>query len=732
MVQRQELSAHSRQEDVRRFGTFGGVFTPSILTILGVIMFLRFAQVVGNAGFLYTLLILIAAKSITLITGLSISSISTNMKVQGGGAYYLISRSLGIKFGGVIAIIFYLAQAAAVTLYVIGFTEALTSAFPGIGISARVLSTITNIVIFASVYKGAGWTIRIQYGILAILMLSIASFFIGGALAFSPAILTENLSPRWSEGTGFFSMFALFFPAVTGIMAGVNMSGDLKDPGRSLPAGTLLSIACSACIYVVAALLLAAGVAREELLGPGFVMRDHALVPMLIYAGVFSATLSSALGSMMGAPRILQAFARDKIFPVLDWFSRGSGPSEEPRNAIVLTFIISQAGILLGDLNTVAPVITMCFLLTYGTVNLACFSEMRAKNPSFRPTFRMNHWSVSLFGAAGCLAVMFLISAAAAVAALLLSALLYYAIARVDLKVEWGDVESGLIYQRARDALLLLERKVYHPKNWRPSILVLSGGAFNRRHLADFACQFTAGNGMVSIAQVIRGRLEDLFEQRHEAEEVLHHFILQEQIPAFPVVVVEENMHTAISALVQCHGISGLKPNTVLLGWSQDEQKRDLYIKTLQLVKKMRRSLIIVSGGAKHRGAAGTNGMINIWWSDDEHDTLMVLLAFLLSKNPQWVNTTLRVIRTVGPSDDVPGVKHRMERLLSGARIDVDLVIVATDDPLTAVRRAMMPSAVLFVGFDPDTAAHAWLEQIMDLPGDILLVYHAGRASLQA
>lgn len=720
-----------------KFGTFGGVFTPSVLTILGVIMFLRFATVVGYGGLWNTLLILAGAKAITLITGLSISSIATNMRVKGGGAYYLISRSLGVEFGGVIAIFFYVAQAVAVTLYVVGFTEAVFSAFPGIGYSFRTVATTTNIIVFACVYTGAGWTIRIQYGILAVLLLSILSFFIGAGIGYSPELLQANLAPNWTPEYSYFVVFALFFPAVTGIMAGVNMSGDLKDPSRSIPIGTFASVGFSALIYVGIAFLLAGSVPRAELIGDGFVMKDRALIPALVYAGVFCATLSSALSSMMGAPRILQAFGRDNIFTRLRWFGRGSGRRGEPRRAIVLTFLIAQAGVLAGDLDTIAPVITMFFLMTYGTVNLACFYESRSHNPSFRPTFRLNHWSIALLGTLGCLGVMFLINALWASVALVLAGTLYYLIARAEIQVKWGDVDSGLAYQRARKALLRLEQERYHPKNWRPSILALSGGAYNRLHLAEYACWLTADNGVVSIGQVIRGTLEDLIDRRHEAEIILRKFIREEGLSAFPVVIVEENIHAAIKSLLQCHGIGGMRPNTVLLGWSQDPEKAGVFAETLGIAKRMKRSLVIVACAQEQEKTEIPDGAINLWWNNDENGALMLLLGFLLKKNPEWRDHPLRIIRTVVPKADVKNIEKEMGETLAQARIEAELVIVPTENPIEAVRQAMQPSAILFTGFEPpeeeDPAGLiSDLQHTVDLPGDIMLIYNAGDVSLQA
>ena len=722
-----------------RFGTFGGVFTPSLLTILGVIMFLRFNAVVGYAGLWHALLILAGATAITLITGLSIASIATNMRVKGGGAYYLISRSLGPEFGGVIAVFFYVAQAVAVTLYVFGFTEALLSAFPGLGFSFRAAATATNLVVFLCVYVGAGWTIRLQYAILAVLLLSVLSFFAGAGPAFSPELLRANLAPAWAPGHTLFPVFALFFPAVTGIMAGVNMSGDLREPSRSIPRGTFAAIGFSTLLYVAIAVALAGAVPRAELLGAGFVMKDRAWSGALIYAGVICATLSSALGSLMGAPRILQAFARDGMFRRLKVFARGSGRTAEPRRAIVLTFLIAQAGVLAGDLDAIAPVITMFFLLTYGTVNLACFTESITRNPSFRPTFRAHHWMLALLGALGCVGVMFLIDAAWAAAAIGLAALLYFLIARAEILVQWGDVGSGLAYQRARNALLRLESERYHPKNWRPSILALSGGAYNRLHLAEYAAWLTADSGIVSIGQIIRGDLDRLWERRREAETLLRKFIRQEELAAFPAVVVDENVHAAVQTLLQAHGLGGLRPNVLLLGWRRDPYKTGIFAGLLALAKRMRRSVVVVANKqtdkeGRTRIAAGA---INVWWSKETNGALMLLLAHLLKKNPEWRTHPIRILRPVPPKADVHHVAREMQDLLAAARIEADLVVMPAESHLDAIREAMQPSAVLLAGFeppdeDPDGTLLPFLQQTIDLPGDVLLVYNAGDVSLQA
>lgn len=418
------------------FGTFGGVFTPCVLTILGVIMFLRFGQVVGQAGVWAALLIVLASKLITLLTTLSLSAIATNTKVEGGGAYFLISRSLGPEFGGAIGLLFFGAQALSVAMYVIGFTEALMRYLPD-GWSFTVVASITNIIVCVCVAIGAGWTLKIQFVILATVVASLGSFYVGAWSDFDITLLKANSSTGFTDGQSFWTMFALFFPAVTGIMAGANMSGDLKDPARSIPRGTIAAVFVTGLVYASQAFLLGGSRPRADLIDNTMIISDIALLPALIAAGVFAATLSSALGSMMGAPRILQSLARDRLFRTLNPLGVGSDRDGEPRRAIFVTFLIAQAGIMLANLDRIAPLITMAFLVTYGLLNLATFYESVAKNPSYRPQFRYCHWSTSLIGAIGCAIVMLLINWQMALVATAAVGALHWYLSRVELGANW-------------------------------------------------------------------------------------------------------------------------------------------------------------------------------------------------------------------------------------------------------------------------------------------------------
>ncbi|MHC5010199.1 MAG: APC family permease [Planctomycetota bacterium] len=723
----------------RRFGTFGGVFTPCTLTILGVIMYLRFGQVVGTAGVLGGLAIVLMAKTITTLTALSLSAIATNTRVKGGGAYYLISRSLGVEYGGSIGILFYLAQAVSVAMYVIGFSEAFVATFPQLELSARDVATLVNLGVFATVYLGASWAIKIQYGILALLAASLLSFFAGAFDALDAQVLSSNLWMREASAAPFFVAFALFFPAATGIMAGANLSGDLRDPARSIPRGTLSAILVTGFVYLALATVLGAVAPREVLLADPLIMEKIGWSSALVTAGIFAATLSSALGSMMGAPRVLQALARDRIFRRLSFFGAGAGAEKEPRRATVLTFMIAEVCILLGDLDAIAPIITMFFLITYGYLNLATFRESITRNPSYRPTFRFSHWATALMGAVGCVGVMFLISPLWAAAAVATMAVLHLWIGSRARIATWGDLKSGAAFERARRDLIRLEEDRYHPKNWRPSILALSGTARTRTHLAVYAHWLSAGRGAVTLAQVIPGEVKAHLERRSAQENALRSFIRDQELSAFPAVLVAPDLSLGIEALVQCYGIGAFRPNVVLSGWSEDPAREEEFASLLRTVSGLGRSLVLV----RYRGEAGdavwipSPGPIDVWWRGKQNGHLLVLLAHLLAENDAWRGREIRLHRVVPAEAGQAGAKAHLEELLAAARVEATPVVHVADAFLPVLRHACRRSAVVFLGFQPPAPGEeaAFVESLTRMMRDldtVVLVWSAGEVHLHA
>lgn len=734
------MNQHARAEGppAGGFGTFGGVFTPCTLTILGVILFLRFGFVVGQAGVWNALLIVIAAKAITVLTTLSLSAIATNTRVRGGGAYFVISRSLGVEFGGAIGLVFFLAQAISAAMYVIGFAEAFAATFPAVGISPVAVATVTNVIVFGCVYVGAGWTIKVQYLILAILAGSLVSFYVGAFDAFDPDLLSKNLGAGFRGGESFFTMFALFFPAVTGIMAGANMSGDLRDPAKSIPLGTLSAVFVTALVYLSLAVLIGATRSADELVTNNFVVADIARWPALIAAGVFAATLSSALGSMMGAPRILQALAKDNIFPWFRPFSVGSGRAAEPRRAVFATFLIAQVMIFVADLDTIAPLITMFFMITYGLLNLATFYEAITKNPSYRPRFRVCHWTTSLAGALGCLAVMFLIDWIWASISIVLMVLLHVAIGKREIEARWGDLQSGLLFERTRKNLLALEDELYHPKNWRPIILVLSGAGGTRPHLAVYGHWFTTGHGILSLGQVIQGDVKDRLGRRLNQERILHQFITEQELEAFPAVVVAPEVSDGIESLVQCHGLGALRSNAVLLGWPSDENRIAPFGTTVRIVTGLGRSVLAVRFRDEPEDPWDVpTGTLDVWWRGQKNGELMLLLAYLLTRNQPWRGRPIRLLRVIENEAGRDEVKRHMESLLSASRIRGSTVVVVAADPARAIATTSSQAALVFLGFEApaegtELAFHAQMEALAGDLNRVVLVDSIGGASLDS
>jgi amino acid transporter len=314
MTQPDRSNQHNTGESQHqgRLGTFAGVFTPSILTILGIILFLRLGYVTGSAGVGKILIILAIANTITILTSLSLAAVATNLKVKSGGDYYLISRTLGYKFGGSIGIVLYLAQSVSVAFYCIGFAEGL-GAIIQTSLSPATLAGIAVAALFVLAWLGADWATKFQYIVMLLLVLALGSFYLGGFENWQKSVFLANWNAP-ENAQPFWLLFAIFFPAVTGFTQGVSMSGDLKDPGKSLPLGTFLAVGFSIIVYVSVIIIFAGALPGTTLIEDYQAMQRVSKYGFLIDAGVIAATLSSAMASFMGGPRILQSLAADRIF----------------------------------------------------------------------------------------------------------------------------------------------------------------------------------------------------------------------------------------------------------------------------------------------------------------------------------------------------------------------------------------------------------------------------------
>jgi len=631
-------------------------------------MYLRFGWVVGNVGLTGTLVIVTLSTSITFLTAMSIAAIATDQRVRTGGAYYMISRSLGIESGGAIGIPLYLAQALSVALYTVGFAESLVNVFPQLNFRIVGLTTTAAVAVLALI--SARVAIRAQYFIMFGIAISLLSFVLGGPVPPSDPEVIET-AERQSEG--FWIVFAVFFPAVTGIMAGVNMSGDLKNPTKSIPLGTFAAIGVGYLIYMTLPVLLAGRADAASLIDNPLIMRDMAWWGDAILIGVWGATLSSAVGSILGAPRVLQALARDGVLPRwLRWLGRGEGKDDIPRIGTLVTMIVALTAVYYGSLNLIAPILTMFFLTTYGVLNLTAGIERLLKSPSFRPKFNV-HWSFSMLGAIGCMGVMFLINAPATIFALIFVVVIYVWLRSRELRTAWGDVRRGIWMALIRAGLMRM-RVEEDAKTWRPHPLVFTGAPTRRYHLVEFASSITLNRGILTLSSILKS--DDIALGRKKAmEKQIRESLAKKGIQCLVRITSAPDPYVGMERLVESYGLGELVPNTIVMGDTENEDSIDDYSKMIATFHGLNRNVVIVHDNKEK--LFGKRRIIDVWWGGLQgNGGLLMILAHLLKSSQHWRNAKLRIKMVVKDEQGAQKARENLRRIINNIRIKADLVVL--------------------------------------------------------
>ncbi|MBT8208413.1 MAG: amino acid permease, partial [Acidimicrobiia bacterium] len=478
------------------------------------------------------------------------------------------------------------------------------------------------------------------------------------------------------------------FPAVTGFTQGVSMSGDLKDPGRSLPRGTFIAVGLSLLVYVSVAVLLAANAVPAALIDDTRIMRSVASVGFLIDAGVIAATLSSAMASFLGAPRILQSLASDKVFPILNPFAKGVGETNNPRRGVLLSLVVALATVALGNLNAIAPVVSMFFIISYGLLNYATYFEARAKSPSFRPRFRFFDKRISLAGALMCLGAMLAINVIAGAAAVVVLLGIYQYLRRSERPDRWVDASHSHHFQRAKESIAALTAEPKSARNWRPQILAFSADPERRARLLQFATWLEGDSGLTAAVRIVEGdgiRGRRLRESEQEA--------LEDQIEALDLdvharsVLAADGME-ALPVVVQSFGIGSVRANTALFGWpeSDDPERRRLYVDALQDVYRLGVNVVSMSSDPARWNAMALRPAkerrIDVWWAGhDDTSRLALLAAYLFTRTGPWAQCKIRVLSS--SVDDIPPdeVEEELAKVLEAARIRAVPQVLEYPDP---------------------------------------------------
>lgn len=675
----------------RKFGTFLGVFTPSLLTILGLMMYLRFGWVLANAGLPLTILIVLMASAIAFITCLSASAIATNMRVGAGGVYYMVSRSLGPEFGGTIGIPLFICQTLSLTLYAFGLAESTSFLWPAEWGAFPLKQAAAVIILFTTIIAGrsASVSLRLQIPIMIAVGLSLLALF-GGA--FSGELATPEMQPHYDRSApeGFWYIFAVFFPAITGFTVGINMSGDLEDPARSIPRGSILAVIVGSGIYLLIPLALsfAAEVSPAEMaiINP----EDLPLWSRIawgdfwfIYPGMWGAIISSAFGSALGAPRVLQALAADGLAPgCLAKMSK----SGEPALATWVTGAIALLGVSLGDLNAVGVWVTIFFLTLYATTNLTSTIEFLVADPSFRPTIKIKWW-LSLLGAIACVAVMFLINPLACVVAIFFEALLYFYLGRRSLKANWGDVRAGLWVFLCQYGLRQLINRPLHVRNWRPHILLFVSDVIVSPALLQAADWLNQRKGVLSVGHMVRGTLEEDHSNIRLMTESLIKRLQEANVAAFGKVYIVDNIENGIVDIAQASGVAHLLSNTVMLGWPRREElgnridKLERLIRVSHSLSTLGKSVVIAHFDSPE--GAEKFEQIDVWCrSRHFNGDLMLLLAHRLQQAPLWRRAKITIRAVVMNEEEKERMLKKLTDLVEDVRIPAEIDVIVRQEGL--------------------------------------------------
>ena len=687
---------------VKKFGTLLGVFTPSLLTILGLIMYLRFGWVVGNVGLGMTIAIILLASSITFITGLSASAIATNIQVGVGGEYFLVSRSLGIELGGAIGIPLYFCRTLSVTFYCFGLAEAILVFWPeGWGDMPRyALQAITAFFIILVTLlsgKSASLTLKSQIPILILVGLSIIALVVG---VLSNDIHAPIMNPNYTTAPdGFWYVFAVFFPAVTGFTAGIGMSGDLKDPRKSIPKGTIGAVVVGAAIYLLIPILISITglLAIADLTDPEFGLKTWTSVALFggffIIPAVWGALLSSAFGSILGGPRVLQALSIDGLAP--KYFSRLS-KTGQPTIATWVSGVIALLAVGLGDLNTVAQFVSVLFLTLYVSINLSAAFERLVQEPSYRPQIKIP-WYVSVLGALGAIGVMFLISPIACIGAAIVVSGLYIWIRSRSYQQQWGDVSAGFWTNVARYAILRLKNQEILGRNWRPLILCFVKDISKRLQVVKLAESIGQNRGILTIAQLHISNEPASVEARMKRESAMSSALSEQGLEAFCEVHTVKNVHSGMLGVSKGHGLGDLRTNTIVFGWSESTDGQIHQLKTVHELGKMGKNIML---GRFNSNLPKKLNQIDIWWAGQQNNgDLMLLMAYLMKLNQDWENANIRILSIVRNAEMKEKLDKGIQQLLPKARIQAKIeVIVSDDDFIQILHKKSAHTDIVFLG----------------------------------
>ena len=735
-----------------QFGTTP-VFMASISTILGAILFLRFGYAVGNVGFFGAIAIIILGHAVTIPTALAVAEIATNRKVEGGGDYYVISRSFGLNIGAAIGIALFLSQAISVSFYIIAFAESfipfghyLKETY-NLGILGDFLDDRKAIGLISMyilslliISKGADLGVKALYVVASVIFVSLLLFFFGESQISWEQV---NFFSKVENADNFFYVFTIIFPAFTGISAGLGLSGDLYEPRKSIPRGTIIATVLGAIIYVLVAFKLTISTDLNNLANNQLVMSDIAIWGPIIPIGLACAAISSALGSIIVAPRTLQALGRDRIFPYkkLDfWLAKGKKESNEPLNGTLVTCVIAFFFVYIGDINFVARIISMFFMVTYGAICLISFLEHFSGDPSYRPVFK-SRWYISLLGAVLSLWLMFKMDTLFAFLSIIIMITFYYFISKKSSdKREFVNLFKDVLEQVARQLQIFLQRKndsnVSSNFHWRPFVVSISDASLTRKSAFDITRWIAYKYGFGTYIHYIKGYLS---KQTFEESKVIKHQLIEgKKTNVYVDTLISPSYTSALAQVVQLSSISGTENNLILLEFSEsDKESFEDVMSNFNLLHTTGYDVAIMRSNDKK---VDKKEEIHIWISsrDYENSNMMILLGYIILGHPEWKNAQIKVF-TIYPEDKFEEYKNQMFDYIESGRLPIsprNMKMVPHDEDVSIkdiINNRSSKSDLTIIGFRGELVKKQKLDifEGYDSIGNILFVNSINKKDIE-
>jgi amino acid transporter len=727
----------------RGFGT-AAVYLTSVSSILGAILFLRFGFATGTLGFWGVMGIILVGHMITVPTALAISELATNTRVEGGGEYFIISRSFGLKIGSTIGITLFLSQTISIAFYIIAFTESFQFLFDwcktqfDINLPKQVISIPTLLILAYVILKqGSGFGMKLLYLVNFILLISLLLFFLGKPVeAVDDPLLVAGNSFGFFNKEKFFALFAICFPAFTGMTAGVGLSGDLSNPGRSIPLGTMLGTFTGLVVYIIVVWKLSVSASQTDLLTDQMIMSKIAFLgAVIIPLGLAACTSSSAIGSMIVAPRTLQAIAADRTFPFrrLNIFlARGKGRMREPVNASLISFAVALVFILLGDVNSVAEIISMFFLITYGTLCLNSFLNHFGSPPSYRPRFK-SKWFLSLAGFLLSVWVMFMINPLYTILSYGVIVLIYLFIEHCN-KDRKGlvNIFKGALFQLNRQLQVYMQnhQSSMDDEEWRPAAICVSSHSFEREKILELMKWISYRHGFGTYFHLIEGYYsKQTYKESKIIQEQLIKDIRDSSSTLYIDTMISPSYTSAIAQVIQTPSISGMENNMVIFEYDKRYPEELHHI--LSNVNLVRAGNFDVGIMAISEHFMKLRNGIHVWIRehDGKNTNFMILLGYIIMSHPDWKKSHLKIFLT-STREDFSGLKENLEKRIADGRLPITLAnieFVMIDEGrkfCDVVGQYSSHAALTIIGFHEDRLKHEPVSFFTDFSdtGDILFV----------